>query len=263
MSYYSLVTGASKGIGLELSKLLAKDGHNLILVARSIDLLNQIKEDLTTKYNIDIVVIAKDLTDPLSAKELYNEVKTLNLDVDILINNAGYGDYGLFTDCNIEYHNKMIQLNITTLIDLCYYFANDMKTRKSGKIMNVGSIASFFCGPLMSTYYATKAFVLSFSEALSKELKNDGITVTALCPGTTDTNFFVAANASNDKTNLLKKMRPASKEAVAKYGYKKMMKNKVVAVHGFKNRAAIFFGRFVSRKAKRNIVYNIQKQRKQ
>lgn len=262
MKNYALITGASKGIGLELAKLFAKDGYPLIIVARSIDLLNELKKSLSEEYQVDVKVIAKDLTKPHSSKELYEEVKQENLQVDYLINNAGFGDYGEFLDANIDHHINMIHLNITSLMELCHYFGNDMKQRKFGKIMNVGSIASFFSGPLMATYYATKSFVLSFSEALSKELENDGITVTVLCPGTTATNFFDNASATTDKTNLLKHMHPANPIDVARYGYKKMMKNKVIAIYGQKNRTAIFFNRFISHKLSRNLVYKIQNKRK-
>lgn len=154
----------------------------------------------------------------------------------------------------------MININIVTLIDLCYLYAKDMKTYGFGKIMNIASIASFIPGPLMATYYATKSFVLSFSEALSKELKSTKVTVTALCPGTTKTNFFDVASASD--SNLLKNLRPASPQKVAKYGYKKMMKNKVVAIYGFNNRLMIFATRLVPRKFIRYIAYKIQSKRK-
>lgn len=262
MKNYALITGASKGIGLEFAKLFAKDGYPLIIVARSMDLLDELKKTLSETYQVDIKVIAKDLSKPNASKEVYEEVKQENLRVDYVINNAGFGDYGEFLDANITYHMQMIQLNIVSLMELCHYFGNDMKTRKFGKIVNLGSIASFFPGPLMATYYATKAFVLSFSEALSKELEHDGVTVTALCPGTTATNFFDNASATVDKTNLLKHMHPANPTDVAQYGYKKMMKNKVIAIHGVKNRIAIFFNRLISHRVSRNLVYKIQNKRK-
>lgn len=262
MKNYALITGASKGIGLELAKLFAKDGYNLIIVARSREILEKIKLEFEERYHIIVKVIAKDLTNVISAKELFEEVKKCNLKVDYLINNAGFGDYGEFLDADINHHINMINLNIISLMQLCSYFGNEMKKNGFGKIMNLGSIASFFPGPLMATYYATKAFVLSFSEALSRELKNSGVSITVLCPGTTDTNFFNNANATSDKTNLLKKMHPATPESVARYGYNKMMKNQVVAIHSIKNRTAIFMNRFISRKFSRNIVYNIQKKRK-
>lgn len=261
MKNYALITGASKGLGLEFVKLFAKDGYPIIMVARSKSLLESIKEEISNEFHVDVVVIDKDLTKPNASIELYNEVKEKNLRVDYLINNAGFGDYGLFLEADINRHVNMVNLNITALMELCYYFGNDMRKNKFGKIMNVGSIASFFPGAYMSTYYASKAFVLSFSEALSKELKEDNVSVTVLCPGTTATEFFNNANATSDKTNLLKHMHPAKPQDVAKYGYKKMMKNKVIAIAGAKNRLAIFMNRFVSRKFSRNIVAKIQKRR--
>ncbi len=261
MKNYALITGASKGLGLEFAKLFAKDGYPLVIVARSEALLAKLKEELINNYHVKVVVITKDLSNPSSASQLYNEIKNKKIRIDYLINNAGFGDYGYFLDSSVDYQINMINLNITTLMQLCYYFGNDMRQNKFGKIMNIGSIASFFSGPFMATYYATKAFVLSFSEALSKELKEDGITVTTLCPGTTATNFFNNASATSDKTNLLKHMHPAKPESVALYGYKKMMKNKVVAIAGAKNRLAVFMNRFISRKFSRNIVYKIQKKR--
>lgn len=262
MNNYVLITGASKGLGLEFAKLFAKDGYPLIIVARSHNLLEEIKKDLITTYGVQVVVIEKDLTKINAATELYYEVKSQNLRVDYLVNNAGFGDYGEFLDGDITKYENMINLNIMTLMKLCYLFGNDMRENKYGKIMNVASIASFFAGPFMATYYATKAFVLSFSEAISKEFASYGITVTALCPGTTATHFFDNANATSDKTNLLKNMHPAPAYDVAKYGYQKMMKGKVVAIAGTKNRLAIFMNRFISRKLSRHIVYNIQRKRR-
>ncbi len=262
MKNYALITGASKGIGLEIAKLFAKDGYSLILVARSIDLLMQIKHTFEEEYHINVKVIEKDLSDLSAAKQIYEEVKKENLQVDYLVNNAGFGDYGYFLDANIDKHVKMVNLNITTLIELCYYFGNDMKYKKFGRILNVGSIASFFPGPLMASYYATKAFVLSFSEALKKELEHTGVSVSVLCPGTTATNFFDNANATTEKTDLLKKMHPASPADVAKYGYQKMLKKKTIIIYGFKNKTAIFMNRLISHKVARNMVYRIQKKRK-
>lgn len=262
MKNYALITGASKGIGLEIAKLFAKDGYPLILVARSIDLLIQIKHTFEEEYHINVKVIEKDLSDLSAAKQIYEAVKKENLQVDYLVNNAGFGDYGYFLDANIDKHVKMVHLNITTLIELCYYFGNDMKNKKFGRILNVGSIASFFPGPLMASYYATKAFVLSFSEALQKELEHTGVSVSVLCPGTTATNFFDNANATTEKTDLLKKMHPANPADVAKYGYQKMMKKKTIIIYGFKNKTAIFMNRLISHKVARNMVYRIQKKRK-
>ncbi len=258
---YTLITGASKGIGLELARIFAKEHYNLILVARSKDLLEELQTNFIKEYDIKVEVIALDLTKTDAAEELYQKVHSLDLEVEHLINNAGFGDYGEFLDTSLEKAEQMIQLNILTLVKTCHLFGQDMKKAGYGKIMNVGSIASFIPGPLMATYYATKAFVLSFTEALSVELKDAKISVTALCPGTTRTNFFEVASAS--KSDLLKKMKPVCPYKVALYGYKKMMKKKVVALYGFKNRLLVFMTRFAPRKLVRSMVYQIQKKRKE
>lgn len=260
MSKYTLVTGASKGIGLELAKLFAKDKYNLILVARSEDILNNLKVEFEKEYAIKVEVIVSDLTKENAAYELYEKTSNLNLRVEHLINNAGFGDYGEYLETSDSKNRNMIQLNIIALMQLCKLYANDMKKYGYGKIMNVASIASFIPGPLMTTYYASKAFVLSFSEGLAREFKGTSITVTALCPGPTKTNFFDVASATD--TDILKTFKPASSEKVAKYGYKKMMKGRVVAVYGTLNRAMIFAVRFVPRSLVRNITYRIQRKRK-
>ena len=158
---YTLITGASKGIGLELARIFAKEHYNLILVARSKDLLEELQTNFIKEYDIKVEVIALDLTKTDAAEELYQKVHSLDLEVEHLINNAGFGDYGEFLDTSLEKAEQMIQLNILTLVKTCHLFGQDMKKAGYGKIMNVGSIASFIPGPLMATYYATKAFVLS------------------------------------------------------------------------------------------------------
>ena len=260
MERYTLITGASKGIGYELAKLFAKDHHNLILVARSKDLLLNIKKEFEQKYNIKVIVIDVDLTKENVASDIYNKTKELNFEVEHLINNAGFGDYGFFLETSLEKNRNMIQHNITTLSELCYYYMKDMKEKGYGKVLNVASIASFIPGPLMATYYATKAYVLSFTEALSREFKNTGVKALTLCPGTTKTNFFDVASAN--ESNLLKNMKPATPEKVALYGYKRFLKNKDNSKYGFKNRMLIFLVRLVPRKLVRNIAYKIQSKRK-
>lgn len=260
MSKYTLITGASKGIGLELAKIFAKNKYNLILVARSEELLNNIKLEFEKDYNIKVEVIAIDLTKENASYELYEKTSKLDLRVEHLINNAGFGDYGNFLETSDAKNLNMIELNIIVLMQLCKLYASDMKKYGYGKILNVASIASFLSGPLMTTYYASKAFVLSFSEGLAREFKGTGITVTALCPGTTKTNFFDVASAN--ESNLLNNLKPVSADKVARYGYKKMMKGKAIAIHGFKNRMMIFAIRFVPRSLVRNIAYKIQSKRK-
>lgn len=261
MKEYTLITGASKGIGLELAKIFAQKQENLILVARSTDLLNNLKEEFENKYNIKVVVISCDLTQEKAAQYVYQVTSNLNLKVKHLINNAGFGDYGEFLETSESKNRNMIQLNIITLMELCRYYMDDMKRNGYGKVINVASIASFLPGPLMATYYASKSFVLSFTEALAREFKHTGVTVTALCPGTTQTNFFDVASASEKDSNLLKNLKPAPAFKVAEYGYKKMMKGKVVAIYGFKNRLMIFTIRLVPRSFVRNIAYKIQSKR--
>lgn len=236
-----LITGASSGFGYEFVKLFSKDGYDLILVARNLTRLKEIKKEFA---NSQITVIEKDLTKPNAIKELYTEIKEKDLRIDVLVNNAGYGLYGEFDEISIEKQLNMINLNITALTELTYYVIKDMKSNKNGKILNVASLAAFFPGPLMATYYATKAYVLSISQALAEELKGTGITVTALCPGPSATNFAKAAAA--DKTKLFE--NGMSAEAVSKIGYEALMKNKRFVVSGKLNKLGAFFGKRLPQK---------------
>jgi len=233
MKKTALITGASSGIGLELARIHAAKGGNLVLVARSKSKLDELKAELENSYGISVYVIEKDLSLTNSPNEVYAEVKQQNITIDYLINNAGFGDSGLFFESNWEKQEQMINLNITTLTHFTRLFLKDMVDRRSGKIMNIASTASFQPGPTMSVYCATKSYVLSFSEAISNEVKEFGVTVTALCPGATVSGFQAAA--SLEGSNLFEgKKLPSSKE-VAEYGYKAMMKGKVVVIHGLMN----------------------------
>jgi len=224
MSKTALITGASSGIGLELARIHASKGGNLVLVARNKQKLDELKSELETKYSIKVFTIGKDLAVADSALEVYNEVKEQNIRVDYLINNAGYGDFGMFAETNWEKETRMIQLNISTLTQLTKLFLPDFIRQGGGKIMNLGSTASFQPVPLMSVYAATKAYVLSFSEAINNELAGKGITVTALCPGLTESGFVDAA-AMNQSKMAKSKTLPTSKE-VAEFGYNAMLKGK-------------------------------------
>ena len=260
MKTYTLITGASKGIGYEFAKIFASRGHNLILVARSKDLLEEIKKEFEKKYKVEVIVIVQDLAEELASKKIFTKIKESELIVDVLINNAGFGDYQEFVNSSYDKNMNMIEVNIKALTAMTHLFLPDMIDRNNGKILNIGSIGSFFPGPYMSVYYATKAYVLSFTEALSEELKNTNIVVACLCPGTTDTNFFHVANADNSP--MVQLLKPVEPKDVALYGYKRLMKKKVVSIHGFKNRFLVFCNRIVSRKGVRKIVYKIQKKRK-
>lgn len=255
----ALITGASGGIGAELARLFAKDGTNLILVARSKDKLDALKTELEAPHNISVTVFAEDLTRQDAAQSLYDFTQTQHLSVDFLVNNAGFGDWGLFADCNLEKQQQMMQLNIVTLTNLTKLFLPHMISRKSGRILNVASVASFMPGAKMSVYYASKAFVRSFSEALSVELKQtkSGVTVTALCPGPVKTDFWNRAEA--EKSSIFSHMLFATSDFIARYGYKKMLNGKPLAIPGITTQAAVLLTKLLPRSWVRNMVYFVQK----
>ena len=202
------------------------------------------------------MVIVKDLALPGSAKEVYEAVKNAGLRVDLLVNNAGVGSFGPFASCDWNEQENMIRLNILALAELTRLFLPGMVNRRRGKIINLSSTAAFEPGPLMSVYYASKAFILSFSEALSRELKDTGVTVTVLCPGPTNTGFATAANLKKSKLYKFFRATPALK--VAQYGEKAADKNKVVAVHGIWNKLLVASIRFLPRALVREAVWHLQ-----
>lgn len=232
MNKTALITGSSGGIGYELAKVHAKSGDNLVLVSLDRLKLEELKKELEQIYKIEVYTIEKDLTQPESVNEVYDELKQRKISINYLVNNAGFGDFGLFAESDWSKQEKMINLNITALAHMTRLFLPDMIKQGGGKIMNVASTAAFQPGPTMSVYFATKAFVLSFSEAICEEVRDKGITVTALCPGSTETNFH--AVVMGDK-NLLKERKKSSPAEIAEFGYHSMMQGKRVAIHGFKN----------------------------
>lgn len=255
----ALITGASSGIGLELSNIHARNSDNLVLVARSEQKLEKLATELESRFKIQVEVIAKDLSKTNSAQEVFDLVNSKGITIDYLINNAGFGDYGSFSETEWNKENNMIQLNITALTQLTKLFLPGMIKRKSGKIMNVASIASFLPGPLMAVYYATKAYVLNFSEAINNEVAHHNISVTALCPGPTTSGFQSAANLGESKL-FSKGNFPSSKE-VSEYGYKAMMKGKSVAIHGTSNKFMVFLLRFTPRSWIVKIVRKMQEKK--
>lgn len=233
MNKTALITGASSGIGLELAKIHASKGDDLVLVARSKNKLNESKIELEKTNDISVYTIGQDLSLPDSAQQVYDEIKNQNIQIDYLINNAGFGVFGLFYETDWNKELDMINLNITTLTQFCKLYVKDMVQRGNGKIMNIASTAAFQPGPTMAIYYATKAFVLHFSEAINNEVRGKGVTITAHCPGATISGFFGVAGM--EESNLVKgKKLPGSKE-VAEDAYNAMMKGKAVAIHGLKN----------------------------
>ncbi len=231
-SQTALITGASAGIGRELAKLFAKGGYSVVLAARNGARLDQFADELQRQFTISVKAFALDLGSASAPQFLFDQVERENIGIDVLVNNAGYGKLGAFADVPLEESLGQIELNITALTHLTKLFLGPMLERKSGKILNVASTAGFQPGPLMAVYYATKAYVISFSEALANELRGSGVTVTCLCPGATDTEF--QKRAGTEET-LLFKLRPMTAKAVAQDGYRALMKGKPLVISGLKN----------------------------
>jgi len=232
MDEYILITGASSGIGYHMAIQLSEEGKNLILVARNEEKLKKLQEELMTRYNISAHYIVKDLSIVDNAIALYNEVKEKNLVVSGLVNNAGVGTYGEFTETSLDEELKMINLNISSLVVLNKLFARDMVERGSGRIMNISSVMAFLPFPYYSVYSATKSFVLAFTETLASELEGTGVVVTALCPGPIDTGFY---NEEMLKANMMKSNKPVHPEVVAEAGVKLLLHGKGKKIVGFMN----------------------------
>src|SRR6266550_6618870 len=217
MKETALITGASSGIGLDLARLFAKDGHDVILVARSEGKLREVAAGLERDFGVKAHVIVADLARPDAPRQLFD---ALPVDVDVLVNNAGFGVTGPFAGTDLAKELEMIQVNVVALTHLTKLLLPPMIARRRGRVLNVASTAAFQPGPLMAVYYATKAYVLSFSEAIADELRDSGVSVTALCPGPTETGFAAAANVG--ATRLFTMSKPADSRAVAEAGYEAM-----------------------------------------
>lgn len=233
---YALITGGTSGIGFELAKLFAKDGYNLVIVARKEDELQKAKSELE-QQGVTVTTISKDLFKREAAFELYDEVKAKGLKIDVLVNDAGQGQYGEFVDTDINRELDIIQLNIGAVVILTKQFLQDMVIRGEGKILNLASIASKVPGPWQSVYHGTKAFILSWTEALISENKDSGVTITALMPGATDTDFFNKADMQDSKIVQNSKLSDPAK--VAQDGYDALMKGDDKIVSGLKNKAMV------------------------
>ncbi len=257
MKKTALITGASCGLGLSFANVFAREGYDLVLVARNGDRLEEIKSEIEEKYGVRATVIAKDLCETESAKEIYVATQSAGIEIDVLVNNAGSGDFGEFYKCDLSKQIRMVELNCIALMELCRYYLPGMVEKGRGNVLNVDSIAAFQPGPLMSVYYATKAFVFSFSQALTRELKGTGVKVMALCPGPIRTNFDVAANFG--ESGLFKNLKVWSPEVVAEFGYKNMKRGKSYCVCGFMNKIMVFATRLSPRALLRETVYQIQK----
>jgi uncharacterized protein len=251
----ALITGASGGIGLELAKLFAKDGYRLILVARDEKRLAKLAQELTGQGN-EVKTVALDLSQSTAPQQLMDQLKRDGVSVDVLVNNAGFGLFGNFSETSWPKEKDMIQLNMVTLTELTKLVLPEMVSRKSGKILNVASTAAFQPGPLMAVYYATKAYVLYFSEAIAEELRGTGVTVTALCPGPTKSGFQKLAEMENSK---LVQGNTDSPETVARLGYRALMGGKRIVITGLRNKILAHSIRFMPRSLVTKVVMDAQK----
>jgi len=250
----ALITGAASGLGFEFSNLLAKDSYDLYLVDIDQKLLDKTKIHLQELYNIEVELICKDLSCVDASEQVFQHVNSTP--IDVLINNAGFGLFGSFIDTNWERECDMLNLHVMTTTQMTKLFLKGMVKRQSGKILNISSLAAFEPGPLMSIYYASKAYILSFSEAIANELKGTGVTLTTLCPGPTKTRFQDVVSNSSSKNKI--KINLASAEKVAKIGYKAMLDGKEIVIPGLLNKVLAFLPRLIPRNKVTSIVRKIQ-----
>ena len=243
---YALVTGASSGIGYELAKLFAHDGKNIAVVARSPDKLEDLKKEVETKHGTKVRVLVKDLSDPKSPQEIFSELMKEGINVDVLVNNAGFSVYGKFSDSDWQKEAEMLQVNIVSLTQLTKLFLNKMLENKSGKILNVSSGVGFAPSPWMSVYGGTKHYVLGFSNAIANELKGTGVSVTCFCPANTRTLFYKRANAEHCRSNR-RGFLAMDAATAAKLGYRALGKGKTTAAAGLQLSLMMFGIRFMPR----------------
>ena len=252
----ALITGASSGIGLEFAKIFAAANNNLVLVARRGGKLIELAEELQKKHRISVRVIGADLSKMAEVQKVFDTCKAYEIQIDYLVNNAGFGDFGFFIESDWYKTEQMLDLNIKSLTKMCHLFIPGMVKRNSGKVLNVASTAAFQPGPTMAAYYASKSYVLLLSEAIYNELQGTGVHITCLCPGATESGFQSVANMQESALVKGKKL-PTAKE-VAAFGYKAMMKNKLTVIHGVKNFIMANAVRFAPRKMVLSIVRKVQ-----
>jgi len=246
MNDYTLITGATSGIGYEISLLCAQKGHNLVLTGRNAAVLQKMKEELSACYHVLVKTIMADLSLPDAAAEIFRKLKDDDIIIDVLINNAGFGKFGPFSESDWTTELEMLQVNIVSLTHLTKLILIDMIKCGRGKICTIASTAGFRPGPLMAVYFATKAYVFSFSEAIAEEIRGSGVTVTTVCPGATDTNFDRTAGL--DDSQFLRYKKKSSPKDVAVFAYKHMMAGDGVVIHGVFNRVIFFVLRFIPRR---------------
>ena len=255
MSKTALITGASGGIGYELALLLARDGFDCILVARSRDKLDELAARLESEFRVKTLVVARDLSKPTAVDEIYEEVSAASMSIDLLVNNAGFPVYGRFVDTDWQAELDMLQVNVVALTALTKLFVRGMVERRNGRILNLASTAAFVPGPLMAVYYASKAYVLSFSQALANELQGTGVTVTALAPGPTRTGFQKRGVMEDSR---LVRGQIADAKSVAAAGYRGMMLGKTIVIPGFSNKLIPWVARVSPRGTVTRVVRRMQ-----
>jgi short-subunit dehydrogenase len=252
----ALVTGASAGLGVELAWLFAADGHDVVLVARRGDRLQALAGEIEKKHGVRAVALAADLTDPSAPERILRGLADRGIAIEFLVNNAGFGTTGAFAELDPARELAMIQVNITALVHLTRLLLPQMRDRKSGRILNIGSTAGFQPGPFMAGYYASKAFVNSFTEALAYELRGTGVTATLSCPGATETEF--ARVAGNDKSRLFQ-MGAMGAQPVAAQSYRAMMRGRTMVIPGLRNKLGLQSLRFAPRAAVRSMVAGLNR----
>ena len=255
-----LITGASSGIGLELAKCFATDGCRLVLVARNTTALQSLAQELQQTHKIETRVLTADLSLPETPKRIFDELRKTGITVDVLVNNAGFGALGTFAELPLQRQLEMLQVNITALTEITGLFLPGMIQRQRGGILNVGSVAGFEPGPGMAIYHATKAYVLSFTEALAEELIGTNLTITALCPGPTTTNFGKVANFLKERQ--LKRIPKMSARTVAEYGHNAYRKGRVLVIPGLGNHFLVFLIKVMPRRYVRKIAGYFNRTRK-
>lgn len=246
-----LITGASSGIGLELAKCFAADGSRLILVARNTVALEKLADELRARSKIEAIVLTADLSKPDTPKRIFDELAVRNIIVDVLVNNAGFGAIGAFDELPSERQLEMVQVNVSALTELTRLFLPGMIQRHRGGILNVASVAGFVSGPGMAVYYATKAFVLSFTEAIAAETRKTGVKVSVLCPGPTPTNFGTVAGS---KDVPLVRVRGTPADKVARDGHWAFRNKKTICISGIQNTFLVFLIRLMPRALLRRII---------
>jgi uncharacterized protein len=251
-----IITGASSGIGYELAKVCAAKGHDLVLIARREDLLLSLKAELETARGVQVLTYRGDLTDAIARQQFFDWTQAQGIAPYALMNNAGFGDLTAFAEADWEKHNAMLQLNMVALTHLTRLYLPGMIAQGQGRILNVASLAAFLPGPYLAVYYATKAYVLSFTNAIASELQGTGVTATTLCPGPTESEFQERAAAKDAKLFAIDNM-PTSAE-VAAYGYAAMEKGQGTAIHGTKNKLLSFSARLLPRRRLADIAKRMQ-----